>query len=103
MSFCFGRVELEKEQAALVSLLNQALEQSQHLLKKNEQSVLETQALISLDSLCKKIAVLISMKKVPLQKASPSDLSSLKMLKDVNAATKSLESDMDKEIDLLSI
>lgn len=103
MNFCFGRVELEKEQAALVSLLNQALEQNQHLLKKNEQSVLETQALISLDSLCKKIAVLISMKKVPLQKASPSDLSSLKMLKDVNAATKSLESDMDKEIDLLSI
>lgn len=95
--------ELETEHIALVSLLSQVLEQSQHLLEKNEQTVLETQALCTLDSFCKKIAVLISMKKVPLQKASPNDLSSLKMLKDVNAATKSLESDMDKEIDLLNI
>lgn len=103
MNSYFGREELEAEHTALVSLLSLLLEQSQHLLEKNEQTVLETQALNTLDSFCKKTAVLISMKKVPLQKASPSDLSSLKMFKDVNVATKSLESDMDKEMDLLNI
>lgn len=103
MSSNFGREELEAEQGALLTLLNQVLHQSQHLLEQNEQTELETQALNSLDSLCKKIAVLISMKKVPLQKASPSDLCSLKMLKDVNAASKSLESDIDNDICLLNI
>lgn len=95
--------ELKAEHIALVSLLSQVLSRSQHLLEKNEQTVPETRALHSLDSLCKQVAVLIAMKKVPLHKASPSDVCSLKELKDINAATKSLESEIDKESSQLKI
>lgn len=95
--------ELEAEHTALVSLLSQALNQSQRLLEKNEQTVSETQALHSLDSLCKQVAVLIAMKKVPLHKASPNDLCSLKEFRGINTLTKSLESEIDRELSRLNI
>ncbi|MPC37089.1 hypothetical protein E2C01_030564 [Portunus trituberculatus] len=81
-NLCQDMEELEAQHTALVSLLSRTLYQSQCLLEKNEQTVLETQALHSLDSLCKQVAVLIAMKKVPLHKASPNDLSSLKEFRD---------------------
>ena len=101
--FLFNREELEAQHTALVSLLSQTLNQSQHLLEKNEQTVSETQALHSLDSLCKQVAVLIAMKKVPLHKALPNDLCSLKEFRSINTMTKSLEGEIDREISRLNV
>ncbi|KAG0722321.1 hypothetical protein GWK47_044664 [Chionoecetes opilio] len=95
--------ELEAEQVALVSLLSQVLDKSQRLLGNNEQTVPDTRALHSLDSICKQVAVHIAMKKFPLHKVSPNDLCSLKELRNINAYTMSLESEIYKEISVLKI
>lgn len=88
--------EMEVQHIAMTSLLGKVTARCQYLLERHNKDTPEFQQLQTIDSVNNHMAVMIAMKKVPLQKAKFDDLQSLQEFKQINILTKCIENELEK-------
>ncbi|KAG7172821.1 uncharacterized protein LOC121861562 isoform X3 [Homarus americanus] len=88
--------DMKVQHLTMTSLLNKVIARCQQRLDQNNKNAPEFLQLQTVNSINNHMAILIAMKKIPLQNANSDDFQSLQSFKQINFSTKPIEYELEK-------